>query len=642
MNSRLEKIASDCAEATLRGFVEPLTAGVVENKYSDVMGSIDIKPQKCGECGCEAVQATSLSGHHTPRTGDPNICIGCGHLTLFQADGTVREPTVGELTGMLRDPKITRIRDRIREGLHKEEVEFEVSRDAIDAAKRIAKRDGRELDDVITDSIEAYSAKVREERDLNLDARLSFKAPPPAIHSIEQARLRTEVLLDKRGYLDDKMNHLRRLNTEHVLVEDAIMDMLEKDGAPPTAETVKALREMMAESLARKDGCSIEDARAQITLLEQIREGLESKGGERAGFDLAKERKRPEPPDFPWPHVNLPRNDEMYDDRMRELPLFHISAAMESDLSVSDGWKFAETYAYWPPFPEFGIQVDPHADKFGLHVMFDSEREHDGAFAWLPDGIHVSISPSVYQSRVGKAEGLRVAAATKRVTDRFGELHGGEIKMGTPAADSWMVTIRGRMFWYEDIPGPEYPGSHIRAVGKTAEPTAVGPSITLTAFWNPGEPVLFPLALDNVDAPEFMIRCLQNVAQRYVAVALNFVLLLNNRDAVRKRINQPTDGMNRQQRRAWERAENKAAREEWQVRVKPQRDLVALVRESVACENVERKLPGRHRVRAHKREYKSGKVVLIESFEKCVERPWAHLERKDAPEYDAWSLEANG
>jgi hypothetical protein len=62
----------------------------------------------CTRCGyvCDAVTST-FSGGHEPSPGDYSMCIGCGHITTFAADLTLRELTEPERREAENDDRIT-------------------------------------------------------------------------------------------------------------------------------------------------------------------------------------------------------------------------------------------------------------------------------------------------------------------------------------------------------------------------------------------------------------------------------------------------------------------------------------------------------------------------------------------------------
>lgn len=50
-------------------------------------------PSKCPACG-EPTDAATATGRGTrPREGDASMCLSCGHMMIFNADLTMRNPT---------------------------------------------------------------------------------------------------------------------------------------------------------------------------------------------------------------------------------------------------------------------------------------------------------------------------------------------------------------------------------------------------------------------------------------------------------------------------------------------------------------------------------------------------------------------
>lgn len=51
----------------------------------------------CKACGKPNDSATSISADIKPTPGDVSICLYCGHVTVFDDDLTLREPTSKEM-----------------------------------------------------------------------------------------------------------------------------------------------------------------------------------------------------------------------------------------------------------------------------------------------------------------------------------------------------------------------------------------------------------------------------------------------------------------------------------------------------------------------------------------------------------------
>ncbi len=75
--------------------------------------------QRCPVCGGLNEAATGMTGMEGPREGDASICLYCGALCVFNADGTIRQTTEEETARMLADPMVARILDTIPR-LHEE------------------------------------------------------------------------------------------------------------------------------------------------------------------------------------------------------------------------------------------------------------------------------------------------------------------------------------------------------------------------------------------------------------------------------------------------------------------------------------------------------------------------------------------
>jgi hypothetical protein len=51
----------------------------------------------CPHCGTRNEMASGLSGDEAPVPGDVTLCIGCGHWSVFNEDGTLRKASKDEL-----------------------------------------------------------------------------------------------------------------------------------------------------------------------------------------------------------------------------------------------------------------------------------------------------------------------------------------------------------------------------------------------------------------------------------------------------------------------------------------------------------------------------------------------------------------
>ena len=68
---------------------------------------IEIPVDQCPECGYVIEVTSGICNNATkPRTGDISMCLGCGHLTLFNKDMTLREPSKEEALTISLMPEI--------------------------------------------------------------------------------------------------------------------------------------------------------------------------------------------------------------------------------------------------------------------------------------------------------------------------------------------------------------------------------------------------------------------------------------------------------------------------------------------------------------------------------------------------------
>jgi hypothetical protein len=67
-----------------------------------------VPPSQCPECGTvnDAATVAFEIWHRRPTEGDAGICIVCRHISVYNADLTMREPTIDEMLKFGRDPKI--------------------------------------------------------------------------------------------------------------------------------------------------------------------------------------------------------------------------------------------------------------------------------------------------------------------------------------------------------------------------------------------------------------------------------------------------------------------------------------------------------------------------------------------------------
>lgn len=65
------------------------------------------KGTHCLACGAILDASTGVGAEYTPPVeGDVTVCIVCGHLMIFTADGSLRHPTADELAECQEDERI--------------------------------------------------------------------------------------------------------------------------------------------------------------------------------------------------------------------------------------------------------------------------------------------------------------------------------------------------------------------------------------------------------------------------------------------------------------------------------------------------------------------------------------------------------
>jgi len=61
----------------------------------------------CPECGNKNDSGLGIEHEALiPREGDASICIVCGHVMIFKADGALREPSEDELIEIMRSKTV--------------------------------------------------------------------------------------------------------------------------------------------------------------------------------------------------------------------------------------------------------------------------------------------------------------------------------------------------------------------------------------------------------------------------------------------------------------------------------------------------------------------------------------------------------
>jgi hypothetical protein len=69
----------------------------------------------CVECGEPNDMASDPFSENLPKLNDVSFCAECGHISLFNEDLTLREPTIDETIMLARNPKIRSLQE-----VHKE------------------------------------------------------------------------------------------------------------------------------------------------------------------------------------------------------------------------------------------------------------------------------------------------------------------------------------------------------------------------------------------------------------------------------------------------------------------------------------------------------------------------------------------
>lgn len=73
----------------------------------------DVRKNVCTNCGYEldaaTVVAEEIGNKTSPEEGDITICIGCGHLMVFDKDMVLRNPTDDEILKVAGDPRMVAV-----------------------------------------------------------------------------------------------------------------------------------------------------------------------------------------------------------------------------------------------------------------------------------------------------------------------------------------------------------------------------------------------------------------------------------------------------------------------------------------------------------------------------------------------------
>lgn len=77
---------------------------------------------QCRRCQHRLDSATNFRDPKGPAAGDVSVCIGCGCISIFNADGTLRVPTAAEFKKFEVHPDVVKMVNAV-ELLHRHERE---------------------------------------------------------------------------------------------------------------------------------------------------------------------------------------------------------------------------------------------------------------------------------------------------------------------------------------------------------------------------------------------------------------------------------------------------------------------------------------------------------------------------------------
>lgn len=61
----------------------------------------------CIGCGCKTNAATPIGADNAfPQAGDATVCLQCGHIMVYNADLSLRDPIDKEMHAIAGDPRI--------------------------------------------------------------------------------------------------------------------------------------------------------------------------------------------------------------------------------------------------------------------------------------------------------------------------------------------------------------------------------------------------------------------------------------------------------------------------------------------------------------------------------------------------------
>ncbi len=67
---------------------------------------VEMPTSKCTSCGKELDGATCVGEDAKPNAGDFTVCIGCGHIMVFDENSMLREMTSAEVIEIAGDKRV--------------------------------------------------------------------------------------------------------------------------------------------------------------------------------------------------------------------------------------------------------------------------------------------------------------------------------------------------------------------------------------------------------------------------------------------------------------------------------------------------------------------------------------------------------
>jgi hypothetical protein len=77
--------------------------------------TVRTRVNRCSSCGYTFDAASEVGNADAPvypKPGDASLCLKCGHIGIFTADGAIREPNDQELRELAGDARIVRFNNR--------------------------------------------------------------------------------------------------------------------------------------------------------------------------------------------------------------------------------------------------------------------------------------------------------------------------------------------------------------------------------------------------------------------------------------------------------------------------------------------------------------------------------------------------